>query len=73
MTSEGLSSKEIAMGFISELFDKPDIEFIPAPDQADATAIAEEEQRKLRISRERFLERRGTLGPIQLQAPVLKV
>ncbi len=43
------------------------------PDPADAAAKAAEQQSTIQASREQFIQRQGTLGPIQLQAPTLKI
>ncbi len=43
------------------------------PDPADATAKAAEQQATIKASREEFIQRQGALGPIQLQAPTLKI
>ena len=46
---------------------------LPPPNDADAELIAAKRQAKIQSGRENFLERQGTLGPIQLQAPTLKI
>ncbi len=43
------------------------------PDPAIAQKEANEANVKIQKSRESFLQRQGTLGPIQLQAPTLKI
>ncbi len=43
------------------------------PDPADAAAKAAEQQATIQASREQFIQRQGAQGPIQLQAPTLKI
>ena len=46
---------------------------LPPPPEEDAVAKAQEQQGAIQSSRENFIQRQGTLGPIQLQAPTLKI
>lgn len=50
-----------------------DVDEIEGPDPQDAIDAANEADRKIRGSRENFLSRESRKGPIQLQAPTLKI
>jgi hypothetical protein len=52
---------------------KNDIEPLPQPDPEEASRKATESQVAIRKSRDSFIQRQGTLGPIQLQAPTLRI
>ena len=48
-----------------------DVEYIPPPSKEEEDKKIAARERNVRESRERFLARQATLGPIQLQAPTL--
>jgi hypothetical protein len=48
-----------------------EIKRIPEPSDEEVQRKALKRQENIRGSRERFLQRQATLGPIQLQAPAL--
>lgn len=52
---------------------KDDVEPLAPPDPQDAVDRATESAKKVRASRVNAFERSEQLGPIQLQAPTLKI
>jgi len=63
----------IVASIIPLLLKSDKIEPAAAPDPADAEKIAAEQQKTIQQGRESFVRRQGSLGPIQLQAPTLKI
>ena len=46
---------------------------LPQPPEEDAEMLANEQSLKVAAGRDRFMDRSQLLGPIQLQAPTLKI
>jgi len=63
----------LAAGTLASQIQESRQDVLPGPDPDLARKKANEAQTKIQNSRETFLQRQGTLGPIQLQAPTLKI
>ena len=63
----------VASTVASTALDRRTIDPSAGPDPADAAAKAAEQQATIQASREQFIQRQGAQGPIQLQAPTLKI